>query len=91
MIQENELVSLLLAIGIGMFFLGNRRPLTRLPMWQVLIAAYSFLLVGLVLTVAEGFFLNQLLNFLEHLCYGLSAVGIAFWCRQLFCRTRERT
>lgn len=89
MIQENELVSLLLGIGILVFFLASHQRLIRLPMWQVLMAAYSFLLAGLVLTVAEGFFLDQLLNSLEHLCYGLSAIATAFWCRQVFCKARD--
>ncbi len=84
MIQENEVVMLLMAIGVLIFILFNRRLIMRIRAARVLIAAFCVLLAAYVLTVLEGFFLEALLNFLEHLCYAASSVLIALWCTKVF-------
>ena len=86
MIQENEVVMLLMAIGVLIFILFNRRLVMRIETARVLVAAFCVLLAAYVLTVLEGFFLGDLLNFLEHACYAGSSVLIALWCMKVFKR-----
>jgi len=88
MIQENEAVMLLMATGVLVFILFNRRMILRIPAARLLIAAFCLLLAGYVFTVLEGFFLEALLNFLEHSCYAISSILIALWCMKVF-RTGE--
>ena len=84
MIQENEVVMLLMAIGVLIFILVNRRLIMRIRAARMLVAAFCVLLTAYVFTVLEGFFLRDLLNFLEHLCYTASSVLIALWCMKVF-------
>ncbi len=84
MIQDNEVVMLLMAIGVLIFILVNRRLIMRIEAAGVLVAAFCVLLAAYVLTVLEGFFLGDLLNFLEHLCYAASSVLIALWAMKVF-------
>lgn len=84
MIQDNEVIMLLMAIGVLIFILVNRRLIMRIRAARVLVAAFCVLLAGYVLTVLEGFFQEDLLNFLEHLCYAASSVLIALWCIRVF-------
>ena len=84
MIQENEVVMLLMAIGVLIFILVNRRLIMCIRAASVLVAAFCVLLAAYVLTVLEGLFLEDLLNFLEHLCYAGSSVLIALWCMKVF-------
>ncbi len=84
MIQENEVVMLLMAIGVLIFILVNRRLVMRIEAARVLVAAFCVLLAAYVFTILEGFFLEKLLNLLEHLCYATSSVLIALWCMRVF-------
>ena len=86
MIQGNEVVMLLMAIGVLIFILFNRRQIMRIEAAGLLVTAFCVLLAGYVLTVLEGFFLEDLFNFLEHLCYTGSSVLIALWCMKVFKR-----
>jgi len=83
-IFENEIVMLLLGVGVLIFILGNRARLKRLAASKILIAGFYVLLAGWVLTVLEGFFWEGPLNYLEHLCYAVSAVFVAVWCCKVF-------
>ncbi len=82
--QENEVVMLLMAIGVLIFILFNRRQIMRIEAAGLLVAAFCILVIGYVFTVLEGFFMEALLNFLEHACYAGSSVLIALWCMKVF-------
>jgi hypothetical protein len=84
MVQENEIVMLLLGIGVLIFTVNNRLQFKRLPAWKILTTAFYVLLGGWVLTVMEGFFWNELLNLFEHICYATSSVLLAAWCWKVF-------
>ena len=84
MIQDNEVAMLLMAIGVLIFILVNRRLVMRIRAARVLVAAFCVLLAAYVFTILEGFFQEELLNFLEHLCYAVSSVLIARWCIRVF-------
>ena len=79
MVQENELIGLILGVGVLIFVLVNRSRLASLPAAKVFLASYYILLAGWALTVLEGFIWNQALNLLEHICYALSAVLLTAW------------
>ena len=80
MIQENEVVMLLLGVGVLIFILVNRVQLRRLPASGLHVTALCVLLAGWVLTVLEGFFWQEWLNFFEHRAYATSSVLLAAWC-----------
>ncbi len=89
MIQENEIVMVLLGGGVLIFTLTNRLRLKRIPEWKILISGFYFLRAGWTLTVLEGFFWKGTLNYLEHICYVVSAVIIAIWCWRVFGDRKE--
>ena len=89
MIRENEVVMLLLGLGVLVFILANRSRLRRLPRWDILSLGFYVVLAGWVLTVAEGFFYENVLNYLEHISYACSAVLLALWCWKVSASGRE--
>ena len=86
-LYENEVVMLLIGMGVLVFILGNRERLKRLAASKLLIVGFYFLLAGWVLTVLEGLFglfWEEILNFAEHLCTAVSSVFVAVWCCKVF-------
>jgi len=83
-VQPNEILMLLLGLGILVFILTSRQRLARLPSSGVLISSFCVALVGWVLTVVEGFMWGSTLNMLEHLCYTASSVLVVAWCWKIF-------
>jgi hypothetical protein len=88
---ENELVLLLLGIGILVFMAVNRSRLAELPSRGLFLAAFHVLVLGWVLTVLEGLFWPELLNTAEHACYAASSLMVAVWCWHAFVRRGEAT
>ena len=84
MIQENELVTLILGMSVLAFFVAGRVRIKILPAWRMFLLAFLVLVAGWMLTVLEGFFLPDLLNLLEHLCYAASTILFALWCWRVF-------
>jgi len=79
MIQENEFLTLLIGIGLFIFIIFNYEKLKTLPAMKIILVGLSFLLIGWFLTILEEFFLEDLLNLLEHLCYIFSSIIMAVW------------
>lgn len=86
MIQESEVITLLLGVGGLIFISANRRRLRFLPSPGILLAGFYVLLTGWVLNILEGFFLQHLLNVLEHACYAGRAVLVTVWCWKAFAK-----
>lgn len=80
MIQENEVVTVVLSVGVLIFVFQNRSRLATLPSHRLAIGAFAALFAGQVLTVLEGFWYEDLLNLAEHICYSLSSLLVAAWC-----------
>ena len=80
MIQDNELIMLILGIGVLALTIIYKAEIKRIFGWRNLISAYYLLLTGWFFTVAEAFLWNFYLNLAEHLCYSASAVIMAVWC-----------
>jgi len=91
MIQENELFMLLLGGGVFIFVLKNRLRLNRLPAFGILISGFCVLFTGWIITVVEGFFWKEFLNYLEHICYAISSILTAVWCLNVFKSKKEAT
>ena len=92
MFEENEVVMLILGNGVLGYLLLNLNRIKRIYAWKLLVTGYCFLLAGWFLTVLEGFFAGELLNFLEHAGYTLSSIIVAFWClRSVFRSPKEAT
>jgi hypothetical protein len=87
----NEIVMLLIGVGVLIFILGNRPRLKSLPASNILIAAFCMMLGSWILTVLEGFFLfwEHYLNYIDHGCYAVGSVLVAVWCWKVFGRDRE--
>jgi dolichyl-phosphate-mannose--protein O-mannosyl transferase len=80
MLRENEVVMLLLGIGVLFLIFVNLDHIKKIKSWKTLTSAYFVLLFGWIFTVLEGFFLDRFLNLLEHLSYFISAVFMIAWC-----------
>jgi hypothetical protein len=80
LIQENEIITLVLGLGVLCLFLLGRLRIREIPAWHYFLASFVTLVAGFIFTVLEGFFLQDTLNFLEHVCYGVSSILLAFWC-----------
>lgn len=80
MIQENELVTLILALCVWGFFFVVRARITKLDGWKTFLLAFTAMTMGWTLTVLEGFCWPEALNFLEHACYAISSILLALWC-----------
>lgn len=84
MMQENEIISLMLGISILILIFINRLKVKQLLFSGIFLSGFYFLLIGIVLTVLEGFFLPDILNLLEHACYSISSVFLLIWCWKVF-------
>lgn len=89
MIQQNEVVMLILGIGVLIFILGKRSQLKRFPSSKILVLGFHVLLAGWVLTVMESLFWGVLLNYLEHICYTIGSLLVAAWCWKVFGSRKE--
>jgi hypothetical protein len=89
MIQENEIVMLIIGLGVFIFILGNRSQLKRIPHADWLLVGFHTLLAGWILTVAENVLWGEVLNYLEHICYAMASLLLAAWCWKVFRGKRE--
>ena len=80
MIQQNEMITFLVGMGVALFIWLNRRRIVQIPGSTWLLLSYSALLAGWTITLVEGFVLPDLMNALEHTCYMASSVAAAGWC-----------
>ncbi len=83
-IFENEIVMLLIGVGVLIFILGSRQRLKGLPSSNILIAGFYLLLASWAVTVLEGFIWEELFNYIEHACYAVGSVLVAVWCWKVF-------
>ena len=90
MIQQNEIIMLLLGIGCMIFILLNKQKVKRIPLGSFLYAGFCGLLAGYVFTIIEGFFWNDFLNVMEHICYTASSILLAVWCWKIFSYRKGR-
>ncbi|MBN1845745.1 MAG: hypothetical protein JW810_08690 [Sedimentisphaerales bacterium] len=83
--HENELIGLVLYVGLWLFVACNYNRLKAIPRLPNLLAAWAFLSLGSFFTNLEGFFSVDSgaywgCNLVEHLCYAAGAAILALWC-----------
>jgi hypothetical protein len=79
MLMENEVVMLVLGIGVLFLILMNLNHVRKIKSWKIIITGYCVLLSGWLFTILEGFWLEPYLNVLEHICYATSALFLVSW------------
>ncbi len=88
MVQRSEIISVVLSFGVLLFIVQQRANLIAIPGWRVLLSSFFVLFAGRILTILEDLFLAgvlaDVLNCLEHICYGGSSVLLAWWCWRAF-------
>lgn len=89
MVNENEVVMLLLCVGVFIFVISKHRECKRIPHWELILTAFYIFFAAVILTVAEGFFRPVLLNILEHLFYTCSSFIMLIWCVITFRSAKE--
>jgi cell shape-determining protein MreD len=89
MIQQNEIIMLLLSMGLMFFILINKQKVKRIPVAKILTAGFYVLFAGYVLTNLEGLFGYDLLNVLEHICYAASSILMTVWCWKIFAYKKD--
>ena len=80
MLSENEIIMLILGIGIFFLIYVYRSKIKRIYAWKILLAGFYMLIIAVICTIVEEFFLNTVLNFMEHLFYSVSSVLVTVWC-----------
>jgi thiamine transporter ThiT len=88
-IEQNELLTLLVAASVLLFIVANWRDVRSLPVANVCILAFFVLFLGLASTVLEGLFWGVVFNVMEHVCYGLSSLLLASWVWLVFVGARR--
>ena len=78
-VEENELLTLLVALAVVVFVVVNRSGLTALPRSNLSMTAFYLLAAGLTFTVLEGLVWRGGFNVLEHACYAASSILLAVW------------
>ena len=79
MFQENEVLTLVLAIGVLLFVLVYKRGL-RFPQRPVLLlSAFIIACGGWFFTVVEGYCTTGFCNLAEHICYVVSSIVLVIW------------
>jgi hypothetical protein len=90
MIHENELVMLLLSMGVAVFIILKRHKFKQFPGWKLLFAAFLFFAAGSVFTVIETFIFNNFFNHMEHICYFMNGLAILIWSFRAVTVTGEK-
>ena len=84
MIQENEIVSVLLCMGVLYFILMNRSQIKRLPSSEIFVSGFFVYMFGRIVTVLEGLFFEDIFNMFEHAFYAISSVLLLIWLWNVF-------
>jgi hypothetical protein len=91
MIYTNEVVMLILGLGVVWFVFLNKYKIRRILAWKLLLYAFYFLMAGWFFTVIEGFVLMPFFNLLEHISYSVSSIIMAMWCYKIAHPKSEET
>lgn len=80
MLNPAEVVSLMLSVFVIVYIFANLKDLTGY-FNNLLIISQACIMVGLIFTILEAYYLPFLFNLLEHLFFAIAAVLIALGCR----------
>ena len=88
--EEREVLSCLLSLCVAIFIVSQYHKPKLIPSFRILFTSFALLLLSWNFSVVEGFIWERGLNFLQHLCSGLSAIFLAFWCWLMFVKKSEK-
>jgi len=80
MLNVNEIFILILTTSVLVVTMILFRQLVLVPAWKLLFSAFIFYYLSTILTVVEGFFLPDIMNFFEHLFRAIFPGMLFFWC-----------
>lgn len=83
-----EVITFIIASGVGLFILGRLRELKELPRRGLMLASYFLLWAAWLATNLEEYYLEDLLNYTEHLFEALSSVLLLLWVWQVMIREK---
>ncbi|MBN1493001.1 MAG: hypothetical protein JW938_02530 [Candidatus Omnitrophica bacterium] len=84
MINEGEVILLILATGVLIWALINRKKIATIPHSAYLKSGFYILYVAFACTVFEALFWDTTLNIIEHICYALSMFFVLLWTCKMF-------
>ncbi len=90
MFEKNEVITLLITVGIGIFFWSNRKSIIHLHACKLLILSFLLYLARTCFTVLEGYLWPNTLNLLEHLSILLFSIVFLLWCWQIGYRKEKK-
>jgi hypothetical protein len=79
MIQHDEIITILIAVGVLIFIFSNFPRIRLIRSWRLLLAAFLTLFAAWTATIAEGFLWPDFFNTLEHLGYAGCTILMAAW------------
>ncbi|MDD5402839.1 MAG: hypothetical protein PHU52_06275 [Dehalococcoidales bacterium] len=86
MIEINEVIMFIVGAGLFLFIRLNAHYLTGIPHIKILTISFYILFTAFILTILEGLFLENIISFLEHICYALSSIFLLIWCYAVLIR-----
>ncbi|MBN1368907.1 MAG: hypothetical protein JW954_01560 [Dehalococcoidaceae bacterium] len=86
MIEQNEIIMLVLGIGVLVFIRLSLCHLRQIPAFRILIGSFGAVVAGFAFTVLEGIYWESLFNLLEHISYMTSSLLLLAWCFLVFIR-----
>lgn len=81
---HNEVIMLLVSFAVLIEIACTYKHLRRIPHKSFLFFSFFFFVSGAICTVAEGFLLGHLFNWIEHLSYMCGAISMTIWCGLVF-------
>ncbi|BCS88086.1 hypothetical protein [Pseudodesulfovibrio sediminis] len=89
MVQANEILTAFFGLPVVLFLFIYRDKFKVIPRVHLLVTGYFLLYIGLLVTIAEGFFWSDFMNVLEHLLYCVSTLFLTCWVWLAFKRERK--
>lgn len=87
--EEREVLSFLISCCVLIFISFHWPKIARFPHAKILLICFVTLFASWAFSVVEDLFWKEKLNFLQHLCSGLSGVILAFWLRAVSISKKE--
>jgi hypothetical protein len=84
----SEIITLIIASGVGLFILVQIRELRTLPSRRLMLTAYFLLWAAWVVTNLEELFLENILNHVEHLFQSVSSILLMIWVWRVLVRDK---
>ena len=91
MFEEQELLILILGIGLLVYASFKRSDLASIPYSGIIAVAYLSMLISWALSVLEGYYYPYLLNILEHITCMIGSLLLAIWAWFVLAKTPSQS